>query len=239
MSAKELLNRAVGRKIDGAPETIAHKRAKGGWNNVLGSQAVQAKNWRLMAGVNGLIALMCSGAAWHYSHLPSPPPLVVERDSAGRTNVIGFADNANYAAKAPDYREKLGRWIQDVRSLSIDPIVVKEKWREAYAFMGPKAIAKLNAEANADGSVQKQVGQITVSVQVENVVPITPTSYEARWTQVTYNAQTGNVMDRSSWTVTFAVSQTPVASDDPKAMVNPLGITIDDFAWHRDLAVRN
>ncbi|WNL48563.1 VirB8/TrbF family protein (plasmid) [Dyella sp. BiH032] len=240
MSTKELLGQAIGRKIASAPETPHHKRARKSWNSVLGDAAVREKNWRMIAGVLGGALVLSSGASWHYAHLPSPPPLIAERcDATGVTQVIGYAGTANAKVNVQDYRTALSRWIQNVRSLSSDPVVVKDKWAEAYAFMGPQAQAKLNQEANADDSPQKKIGQVTIAVQVGNVVPISPDSYEGRWVQTTYNMQNGAIVDRSDWTATFTVMQREMKSDDPQALINPNGLTIVDFSWHKDLSNRN
>ena len=93
---------------------------------------------------------------------------------------------------------------------------------------------KLNVWARAPDSPLTKVGQETVTLQLQSVLPIAADTYELRWSQSTFGRD-GAPKDTSTWTATFTVEfQTPTTEED--IAVNPLGIYVTDFAWHRDLA---
>ena len=89
-----------------------------------GSARVQAKNWRLMAfGCLTLALLMAGGLVWR-SAQSFVTPYVVEVDNAGQVRAVGEAATPYRPADA-QIAHHLARFVTLVRSLSIDPIVVK------------------------------------------------------------------------------------------------------------------
>src|SRR5690606_37786944 len=103
------------------------------WDKRIGSARVQAKNWRLMAfGCLVLALLMAAGLVWR-SAQSIVTPYVVEVDQTGQVRAVGEAAT-RYRPDDAQQAHHVARFITMVRSLSIDPIVVRQNWLDAYDY---------------------------------------------------------------------------------------------------------
>ena len=74
----------------------------------------------------------------------------------------------------------LARFVDNVRSLSIDAVVVRQNWLKAYDFVTDRAAVTLNEYARENDPFAK-VGRETVAVEVTSVVRASDTSFQVRW----------------------------------------------------------
>ena len=117
------------------PEPVTpYQKAGQVWDERLGSARVQASNWRLAAlgvtavcGVLGLTLLAVIGRS-------GIVPYVVEVDRLGEVRAVGPALEA-YQPSDAQIAHFLARFIENVRSLSIDPVIVRTNWLRAYDFV--------------------------------------------------------------------------------------------------------
>ncbi len=200
------------------------------WDERLGSARVQAKNWRLMAcGCLGLALLMAAGLVWQ-SGQSRVTPYVVEVDHAGQVRAVGAAVTP-YQPTDAQIAYHLAHFITDVRSLSIDPVVVRKNWLEAYGYTTDRGAATLNDYARAHDPFA-HVGQDSVSVDVTSVVRVSDASFQVRWTEQHYHQGTPTGIEH--WTAMLTlVMQTPRTEQQVRR--NPLGIYISGLSWSRDL----
>ena len=232
----ELTHQSPASRPPTEPLTPLHAAARRGWDDRLGHLARQARNWRLATFALAAIALVAVAGLAVNASRPAPKPLYVTVDRlTGQPTVQGFAaGETHYTPGAAEIRYFLQQWIEHVRGVSLDPVVVRQNWLHAYAFMTPAAAEQMSAWLQSPASPLHKIGAETVSVQVNSVLPIAADSYEARWTETTFDkagAMTGTV----KWAATFTIAISPPTSTRV-AMVNPLGLYIRNFAWHRDLA---
>jgi len=104
-----------------------YQAAAQAWDERIGSARVQAKNWRLMAfGCLALALLMAGGLVWR-SAQSIVTPYVVEVDTGGQVRAVGEATTP-YRPNDAQIAHHLARFITLVRSLSIDPVVVRQNW---------------------------------------------------------------------------------------------------------------
>ena len=75
----------------------------------------------------------------------------------------------------------LGRFIGLVRSLSIDPIVVRQNWLDAYDYTTDKGAAVLNDYARVNDPFAR-IGRESVTVQIASVTRASDISFNVRWT---------------------------------------------------------
>ena len=119
------------------PET-PYQKAGQVWDERIGSARVQAKNWRLMAiGCLGLCFVTSSALVWR-SMQSTVTPYVVEVDETGAARAVTPAIE-RYTANDAQIAHHLAGFIQHVRGLSIDPVVVRENWLKAYNFVTDRA----------------------------------------------------------------------------------------------------
>ena len=200
------------------------------WDERLGSARVQAKNWRLIAfGCLGLALLMAASLVWQ-SGQSRVTPYVVEVDHAGQVHAVGAALTP-YKPTDAQIAYHVARFITDVRALSIDPIVVRQDWLEAYAYTTGRGAAVLNDYARAHDPFA-HIGQDSISVEVTSVVRVSEASFQVRWTEQHYNQ--GTPIGIEHWTAMLTlVMQTPRTVQQVRR--NPLGIYINGLSWSRDL----
>src|SRR5580693_3800030 len=114
------------------PETPYQKAAQI-WDDRIGSARVQAKNWRLMAFGSLLLSSGLAAALVWQSMRGSVVPWVVEVDKLGHAQAIAPAA-ADYQPTDPQIAWYLARFIEDVRSIPDDPVIVRQDWLAAYDF---------------------------------------------------------------------------------------------------------
>ncbi|WP_026435926.1 conjugal transfer protein TrbF [Acidovorax sp. JHL-9] len=200
------------------------------WDERIGSARVQAKNWRLMAfGCLALALLMTGGLVWR-SAQSIVTPYVIEVDNAGQVRTVGEAATP-YRPNDAQIAYHLGRFIGLVRSLSIDPIVVRQNWLDAYDYTTDKGAAGLNEYARTNDPFAR-IGKESVTVQISSVTRASDTSFNVRWTEQRF---VNGALDRTErWNAVIStVLQAP--RTEQRLRKNPLGIYVNGLSWSREL----
>src|SRR6266446_1009971 len=109
-----------------APETPYQKAAQV-WDERIGSARVQASNWRSMAfGCLLLSGGLASALVWQ-SVRGTVTPWVVQVDRLGQAQAVAPADSS-YQPTDPQIAFHLAHFIEDVRGLPADAIVLRQDW---------------------------------------------------------------------------------------------------------------
>ncbi len=200
------------------------------WDERIGSARVQAKNWRLMAfGSLTLALLMAGGLVWR-SAQSIVTPYVIEVDQAGQVRTVGEAATP-YRPGDAQIAHHLARFITDVRSLSIDPIVVRRNWLEAYDYATDRGAATLNDYARTNDPFSR-IGQNSVAVEVSSVVRASDSSFQVRWIERAYINGSPSTIER--WTAVLSIVLQPPRTEE-RLRKNPLGIYVNGLSWSREL----
>lgn len=211
------------------PET-PYQKAQQVWDERLGSARVQAFNWRVMAlSCLALSAGLGGGLVW-LSAQNRITPYVVEVDKLGSVRAIAPASEV-YSPTDAQIAASVARFITDVRSLSIDPIVVRQNWLEAYDFATDRAAETLNEFARANDPF-KAVGQRSVSVEVTSVVRASEASFQVKWLERTF--ENARQAQSKHWTAILTIVIRQPRSVEALRK-NPLGIYVHGLDWSRDL----
>ena len=211
------------------PET-PYQRAAQVWDDRIGSARVQARNWRLMAfGCLALAIGLSAGVVWQAGR-STITPYVVEVDTLGEVRAVGPAVTV-YEPTDAQIAYHLARFIENVRSLSIDPIVVRQNWLRAYDYATDRAAATLNDYAR-DNDPFSQVGRRTVTVEVTSIVRASDDSFELRWREQIF--ENGVLADTIRYTAVLSIALQPPRTEDALRQ-NPLGIYVHALNWSRDL----
>jgi len=211
------------------PET-PFQRAGQLWDERIGSARVQARNWRLMA-FGGLALTSAMSAALIWQSLQSRVvPYVVAVDRLGEARAVTEAER-DYQPTDAQVAWHLARFIEQVRSVSTDPVLMRRDWLAAYDFVtrrGSQFLGDYARSADPFGAI----GDRMVSVQVTSVVRASDRSFQVKWTETAFErgVQTGS----SRWTGILTVVQRPPSSTETLRR-NPLGIYIDAIDWSREL----
>ena len=213
------------------PEPVTpYQRAGQLWDERIGSARVQARNWRLMAfGSLTLSVSLAAGMVWQ-SARSRVTPYVVEVDRLGEVQAVAPAITP-YQPSDAQIAWYLARFITDVRALSIDPVLVRRNWLEAYAFATDRAAVFLNEFARNNDPF-KAIGDRSVSVEVTSVVRASDTSYQVKWTEQVYRQ--GSLATTERWTAILTTAVEPPRTADVLRK-NPLGLYVTGIAWSREL----
>lgn len=207
-----------------------YQRASQVWDDRIGSARVQAKNWRLTALVAlGLCAALSAAYVWR-STQSMVTPYVIELDSSGEVRTVS-ATVANYEPTDAQIAYQLAGFIKNVRSVSIDPIVVRENWLEAYNYTTDKASLTLNDYAR-DNDPFSDVGKRSVSIDIASIVRSSDDSFDIRWRETTFTS--GVRQRQDTYTAVLSIIIDP-PRDEATLHRNPLGVYVHGINWSRDL----
>jgi len=226
----QLFKRAVQRYGRTPEPETPYQRAGQLWDDRIGSARIQAHNWRLMAfGCLGLASALSAGLLWQ-SLQSRVVPYVVEVDRLGEARAVAPAET-EYHPTDPQIAWFLGRFIIDVRGVSLDPVLMRQAWLSAYDFTTRRGAVFLGDYARAADPFG-HVGEKTVSVQITSVVRASDHSFQVKWIETTY--ERGALTGTTHWTgIVTVVMAAPANADTLRK--NPLGLYVDAIDWSREL----
>ena len=212
------------------PET-PYQRAAQVWDDRIGSARVQARNWRYMAFGSLILAAGFAGALVWQSARGRIVPWVVQVDNLGQAQAVAPAA-ADYRPTDPQIAFHLGRFIEQVRALPADAIVVRQNWLRAYEFTTDRGAAALNDYARSNDPFTR-VGRQQVAVEVSSIIRASPDSFRVAWSERHY--ENGQLSTTERWTaILTVVIQTPRNAERLRS--NPLGIYVNAINWSREMS---
>ena len=209
------------------PEPVTpYQRAAQAWDDRIGSYRVQAANWRLAAlGSIALAFVLAGGLVWR-STQSFVTPYVVELTTDGAVRAVGPAEG-QYEPTDAQIAYHLANFVTNTRSVSIDPVVVRQNWLKAYAYATDRAAATLNDYAR-DNDPFADIGHRSVSIDVTSVVRSSDDSFTVRWRETAF--RNGAEIDRSHHTGIFSIVIDP-PRDVETLRANPLGLYVHGLNW--------
>jgi len=213
------------------PEPVTpYQRAAQVWDDRIGSARVQAKNWRLaFFGSLLLSGGLAGGLVWH-SARGTVTPWVVEVDKLGEARAVAPADG-DYQPTDPQTAFHLARFIEHVRSIPADPVVLRKDWLSAYDFTTATGAQALNDHARNNDPFA-EVGKVQVAVDVSSVIRASKNSFRIAWTERRY--QGGSLIETSRWSAILTVTHVPPRTPDALRR-NPLGVFVSAISWSKEL----
>ena len=211
------------------PET-PYQRAAQVWDDRIGSARVQAKNWRLaFFGTLFLSSGLAIGLVWQGAR-GSIVPWVVQVDKFGEAQVVGPADVPQQPTD-PQIAFHLAKFIENVRGIPADPVIVRNNWLRAYEFTSPKGALALNDYARTNDPFSN-IGKEQVAVDVASVIRASGSSFRVAWTERRY--RDGSLAETARWSAILTISIAPPRTPDALRK-NPLGLFIDAINWSKEL----
>jgi type IV secretion system protein VirB5 len=211
------------------PET-PYQRAAQVWDERIGSARVQAKNWRLACfGMLGLSTVLAGGIIWQGAR-GSIVPWVVQVDKLGEAQAVAPA-NADYQPTDPQIAFHLARFIEQVRAIPDDAIIVRQNWLRAYEFTTDKGALALNDYARNNDPFAL-IGREQVAVDVTSVIRASPSSFRVAWVERRY--RDGSLAETSRWTAILTITVQTARTPDALRK-NPLGLFVNAINWSKEL----
>jgi type IV secretion system protein VirB5 len=211
------------------PET-PYRRAAQVWDERIGSARVQARNWRLMAFGSLVLAGGFAAALVWQSTRGTVVPWVVQVDRFGEAQAVASAV-ADYRPTDPQIAWHLARFIEQVRSIPADPVIVRQNWLRAYEYTTDRGAVALNDYARTNDPFTR-VGKQQIAVEISSVIRASPDSFRIAWSERRY--ENGQLAGTERWTaILTVVVQQPRTAD--KLRANPLGVFINAINWSREM----
>lgn len=208
-----------------------YQRASQAWDDRIGSARVQARNWRLMAFASWALSVGLAAALVWQGARGAVVPWVVEVDRHGAAEAVSPAV-ADYRPTDPQIAWHLARFIEEVRSIPADPVVVRQNWLRAYDYTTDRGALALSDYARADDPFAK-VGRVQVAVDVSSVIRASPTSFRITWSERTY--EDGALARTERWSaIATLVVQPPRSLEQLRK--NPLGLFVHALDWSKEIA---
>ena len=211
------------------PET-PYQRAAQVWDDPIGSARVQARSWRLaFFGALALSGGLGGGLVWEGAR-GTIVPWVVQVDRLGEAQAVAPA-TPDYRPTDPQIAFHLARFVEQVRGIAADPIVVRQNWLRAYDFTTDKGALALSDYARTNDPFAN-IGKAQVAVDVSSVIRASPESFRVAWTERHY--QDGSLAGTERWSAILTVAVQPPRT--PEAIRrNPLGLYVNAINWSKEL----
>lgn len=211
------------------PET-PYQRAGQVWDDRIGSARVQARSWRLACfGLMLMSSGLAAGLIWQ-SARGTVTPWIVEIDKLGQAQTVAPA-TVDYRPTDPQIAWHLARFIEQVRSIPADPIVLRRQWLEAYDYVTDKGALALNDYARSADPFAL-LGKAQVAVDVSSVIRASDDSFRVEWIERRY--LDGSLAATERWSAILTVTiQLP--SDVERLKRNPLGLYVLSLNWSKEL----
>lgn len=211
------------------PETPYQKAAQV-WDERIGSARVQARNWRYIAFGSLILSAGFAAALVLQSARGTVVPWVVQVDNLGQAQTVAPAV-AEYRPTDPQVAWHLARFIEQVRSIPADPIIVRQNWLRAYEWTTDRGAAALNDYARTNDPFTK-VGKQQIAVEVSSVIRASPDSFRVAWAERHY--ENGQFSTTQRWTAILTIAVQP-PRDAERLKANPLGIYVNAINWSREV----
>ncbi|MBV8731047.1 MAG: conjugal transfer protein, partial [Acidobacteriia bacterium] len=129
------MNRAA---ASAKPKTVElhnpYLAARREWDERYGEFITRARNWRTMAAISALVALIATGGMLWQSARSRVVPFVVLVDSLGRPIASGLAEQASVGDDRLR-RAVIQDWIENVRMVTTDGIAQRRAIDHVYAYI--------------------------------------------------------------------------------------------------------
>jgi type IV secretion system protein VirB5 len=155
---------------------------------------------------------------------------VVEVDRLNEARAVMPADG-NYQPTDPQIVFHLARFIENVRGLPSDAIVLRQNWLRAYDFATDRGAAALNDYARVNDPFAK-LGTAQISVEISSVIRASPSSFRVAWLQRAY--ENGSLSSTERWIAILTIAIEP-PHDTERLRKNPLGIYVNAIDWSKEL----
>jgi type IV secretion system protein VirB5 len=203
------------------------------WDERYGEFITRARNWRTMAMIAALVALLATGGMVWLSARSHVVPFVVLIDSLGRPLASGLAEQT-YIGDDRLRRAVVQSWIENVRMITTDGITQRRAIDRVYSQIasGTSAQAFISDFYRNDPPFKRAQTE-SVSVEVKSVLPTSDRTFEVDWIETSRDLY-GSVKSADHWKGSFTVTLN-APTEERQARINPLGLYVTAASWAKVL----
>ena len=203
------------------------------WNDRYGDYIASAKNWRSVAVITSLVALVSVGGLAYVGAQDKYIPYIVEVDKLGQAANVGYATQASPVDQRI-FKAFLVRFLSDFRSVTPDAVAQKAALDRLYSMVptGSPALEKINTFYKDNSPFMVAQSQ-TVALEINSVLPISGQTWQMEWTETKRNLS-GQIQSRIRYKASLTVALNP-PQNEGLMLVNPLGLFVMDLNWSQQL----
>jgi len=229
--------RKRGPEASGKPKAVEvynpYLAARKEWDERYGEFITRARNWRTVATLSVLVALLSSGGMVWLSLRSHVIPFVVLIDSLGRPVASGLAEQTSIGDDRLR-RAVIQDWVENVRMVTTDGIAQRRAIDRVYAHIASGTSAQaFISEFYRNDPPFKRAQTDAVSVEVKSVLPTSDRTFEVDWIETSRDLY-GNVKSSDHWKGSFTIALN-APTDERQARVNPLGLYVTARSWAKVL----
>ena len=207
---------------------VDYEKAAHEWSDRIGSAKAQARNWMVACLLSMVLVILLLLGIFILIHKQKTYVYVAEVKPQDNIVNVHALDKA-YVPTQAQQEYFIGKFIRQIMTLPLDPVVARENWLNAYTVVEGKALSQLNAYARANDPF-KEVGLYTKVVKIQNYHPISNNSYDFTWTQTVYDAK-GIVKSNTLYNGIFTVSLGHSPKTMREMLDNPFGLKLAYFTF--------
>ncbi|MBF0478409.1 MAG: hypothetical protein HQL26_02900 [Candidatus Omnitrophica bacterium] len=208
-----------------------YQQVKREWLEQFADPVIAKRNWQIIAGVLGVVAIVLSVSNYTLVHKAQVIPYIVEVDHLGRAQFVEKIQASNTFDESV-IRAFLYRFIDQSRSVITDDLVMKKNFSEVYS------VSSLDVQNNFLNAYYKdhdpfKAGQeFTTQITPLTFLKQSEKSFLMEWKEVRRDLA-GKIVRQEQWQALFEITIIPpkdtrVLEENP---LNPLGIFITRLSW--------
>lgn len=203
-------------------------------NNYL-KLAKSIKNWQIAFLTVILLLFISSITIFKLITQASITPYIVEvNKEAGIVKNIGELNKISYNPGDALIISYLRKHILATRSIPLDQIIYGKNIQEEYNFLNKISQKKLVEYISKDNVQQFFKNKESRDISITSILKLDDKNYQVRWIENNYS-ETGNIFQTIKMVGVFTVEQKKENNNEEKMLINPLGITISDFSFSKEL----
>jgi type IV secretory pathway TrbF-like protein len=221
------------RRLESSNAYSPYLAARREWDERYGDLITRAKNWRIMATLCSLVALVATAGMVWLSARSHVVPFVVLVDNLGRPVASGVADQTSLDDDRLK-RSNIFNWVENLRTVTTDGVSQRRAIDRVYAQIASGSAAQTFVSEYYSGDPPfRRAATETVSVEVKSVLPTSDRTYEVEWVETTRDLY-GTVKAIDQWKGYISIVLNP-PTDERQARINPLGVYITNASWAKVL----
>lgn len=203
-----------------------YRQAKAEWDDRIGNARVQARNWRIAALFSLFITM---GVLILFAiTLPLRKHTLFIAQITDTGQVVNVAPLKKYYTPTQAMKAYFVKhFIKLTRRLTLDPVLTKKNWTEAYQLSLPASEKKITQHIKNNQSLEK-LGKQTIMVTVNYVNFLSGHTFVAHWIEKQVD-RNGNPISQKEWKGMFTLAMKPPKTEH-QLLKNPLGLYVVDFS---------
>ena len=207
-----------------------YQSAASAWSDRVSQGRSQLNNWRMCALVSFFVTLLLIVSLVMVVSSRADKVYVAQVGPKESVQSVRLA-STQLAANEVQKVYFVSEFINNIMTIPLDPIVLRDNWLKAYNMSMGKAQVSLTDYVRQNNPFS-QVGNLTETVKIERFNPLGNNSFEVIWRRDSFE-QSGKKNTTIRFSGVFTLQQFKVSSNLQQLLVNPFGLKIIFFSINR------